>query len=123
MAEKPIYVRIGTWRPEEYSLNYAKGDVEVGVSVFEAEPAGNRLRILLDDEHDPDGRQADTLSGLLARIVEQRRRRDYMDQDPIFVVSGDYVGVGHDGEPLLKKLKVVSEIGPEDLLAPEIGFD
>lgn len=117
---KTVYVRFGQWRPDETSFNYAAGDIEAGVSVFEAVLHGNRFKILLDDEHDPDGRQLDTLLGWAERISSQARRM--VEQTPIFIVSGDYVGVGYDGEPLLKRLKVVQEIGLEDLLAPEIGL-
>jgi len=115
-----IYVRIGHWRPEEISFNYATGSVEIGVSVFEAVQQGDRFRILLDEEHDPDNRQADTLSGWAERLYGEVRRGK--PQTPIFIVDGDYIGVGYDGEPLLKRLEVVREISVADLLAPEIGL-
>jgi len=118
--QKTVYVRFGEWRPNETSFNYASGGVEVGVSVFEAISQGDRFRVLLDDEHDPDGRQLDTFFGWAERISSQSRRM--VKQTPIFIVSGDYVGVGYDGEPLLKKLKIVRDLGLEDLLAPEIGL-
>jgi hypothetical protein len=117
---KTVYVRFGKWRPDETSFNYAAGGVEAGVSVFEAVPQGDRFRVLLDDEHDPDGRQLDTLLGWAERISSQSRRD--VELSPIFIVSGNYVGVGYDGEPLLRELEVVREIDLGDLLAPEIGL-
>jgi hypothetical protein len=118
--QETVYVRIGKWRQDETSFNYAAGGVEAGVSVFEAIPEGDRFKVLLDDEHDPDSRQLDTLLGWAQRISSQAHRM--VEQTPIFIVSGDYVGIGYDGEPLLRGLKVVREIGLGDLLAPEIGL-
>lgn len=109
-----VYIRIGTWRPQEYSLNYAQGKTEAGVSVFEAVPEDGKYRILLDEAHDPDGRQKDTLSGLLHQI--QQNKSYGQDYDPIYIVTGDHVGTGYDGEPLLKSLRIVAEVEAESLI-------
>jgi len=114
-----VFLRIGTWRPQEYSLNYAQGRQEAGVSVFEAIPEGERFRVVFDN--DPDDRQRDTLSGLLARM--KRDRDDWgKDIDPIYIVTGQQVGIGYDGEPLLKKVKIEREIDLGQVFAPDIGW-
>lgn len=117
---RKVYVRIGTWHPSETSRNYATGNIEAGVSVFDAVKTNGKYRILLDHKHDPDGRLADTLSGLVAEI---KRKASYaLSGDPIYLVRGTHVGIGYDGDTLFKDLVIDAEITADDLLAPEIGL-
>ncbi|MCS4088618.1 hypothetical protein [Rhizobium sp. BK176] len=39
--ERPVYLRIGDWHPSEVSRNYATGDTEAGVSVYDLAPDGS----------------------------------------------------------------------------------
>lgn len=89
------YLRIGDWHPSETSRNYALGKTEKGVSVYELDPTGQPLA-------PPKGEWADT--DLRQRIT---------GKEPKYLVQGTHVGVGHDGEPLLKNIKIVGEWKPK----------
>lgn len=113
-----VFIRFGDWHHTERSRNYATGDTEIGVSVFEAVKEGQKYRILLDEEHDPDGRQADTYWGWMKKFDQEK---DWgHDPEPIYIVTGEVVGTGYDGEPLLKGLKIVGQIEHKDLGRPKL---
>lgn len=64
-------------------------DLEAGVSVFLADKNGNPIA------------NTDKLkSDLDFRMKENRK---------CYLVTGDVVGTGHDGEPLLRNIKIISE--------------
>ena len=92
---RPTYLRIGDWDPAHpYSHNYARGDIEAGVSVYDLDPAG---RPVIPAESEWAGLD---LRGRLASDA------------PKYLVQGDLVGEGHDGEPLLGDLAIVGEWRP-----------
>lgn len=84
-----IYLRIGRWDDSERSRNFATGEFEAGVSVYDLDPAGAPI--------DPGEGEwsADDLRDRLA------------GDDPKFLVTGDVVGEGGDGEPLLRNVRVI----------------
>jgi 8-oxo-dGTP pyrophosphatase MutT (NUDIX family) len=87
---QPVYLRVGTWNPAtERSGNYAAGKMEKGVSVYALGPHG-------DPVVPPEGEWA-------ADDLRDRMRGD----EPKFLVQGKLVGRGNDGEPLLRKVRVV----------------
>jgi hypothetical protein len=92
----PVYLRIGAWNPANpISRNYAKGDIESGLSVYDLDNSGQPV---VPDEAE-----------WAATDMHERLRSN----DPKFLVQGQYCGEGHDGEPLLSKVVVVG-MWPQD---------
>lgn len=86
----PCYVRYGRLPATGHSTNHADGTAEAGVSVF----AGQIL---------PDGR-ARALPNSSAEawsMLSLRANR------ALYVVAGDYVGTGSDGEPVLAACRII----------------
>lgn len=92
---RPVYLRIGDWDPAfPVSRNYATGDHEIGLSVYE-----------LDAEGMPVEPQEAEWAGA------DMRERLAGDQ-PKHLVTGSLVGWGHDGEPLLADVGIVGAWTP-----------
>lgn len=101
--QKPLYyIRFGDIPSNETSKIY-RGEVEVGnengVSVYPAFEVNG-----------------DTVLGLTLPITKttlytQQHLLEY-DNRPCYLVSGDYVGKGTDGEPLIKNVRIIKEIKP-----------
>ena len=96
-----LYIRFGDIPKDEKSKVY-NGEIEIGtengVSVYPA----------FEDS------EGDIVLGLSLPITKttlytQQHLLEY-DNRPCYLVSGDYVGKGTDGEPLLKNVKVIREI-------------
>jgi hypothetical protein len=100
-AENPVHLRIGTWNPKyPNSKNYAKGDIESGLSVYEIDKNGKPIV-------PPEGEwAADDLSSRMK------------GSEPKFLVQGDVSGWGHDGEPLLINPRVVGKYLASDSAKP-----
>jgi hypothetical protein len=98
--ERPVYLRIGDWHPSETSRNYATGDTEAGVSVYDIWIDGS---IIVP----PEGERSET--DLARRLALG---------EPRHLVQGDWVGCGGEGEPVLKNIVRIGE-WPRDL---PIGF-
>lgn len=80
------YLRLGLLPENGKSVNHLTGKIENGVSVFElvdGKPVIDNLQLI------------DSLSG--------------RHELPAFIVTGDRVGIGHDGEPILKNVQYVSK--------------
>jgi hypothetical protein len=93
---RPVYLRVGDWNPDRpYSNNYAKGDIEAGLGVYDLNAAGEPIA-------PEEGEWAEVDMRALLRSDEPR-----------YLVQGDLVGEGHDGEPLLRNPKVVG-MYPDD---------
>ena len=89
--QERFYVRFGDLPKCGYSKNYANGKPEAGVSVIEA-----RQNLLTAEiELMPYGSCHSWL---------------WIQDRPLYEVTGDLVGYGSDGEPLLKNCKVVTRI-------------
>lgn len=87
---RPVYLRIGTWNPNyPISHNYATGDIESGLSAYDLKDDGQPVV-----PEESEWAETDMLERLRST-------------DPKFLVQGDYVGEGHDGEPLLGNPVVV----------------
>ncbi|MGY3582252.1 hypothetical protein ACVIGB_000823 [Bradyrhizobium sp. USDA 4341] len=97
----PVYLRVGKWNPADpRSRNYAAGDIEIGLSVYELDATINPVM-------PPEGEWAET-------DLNERMRGD----EPKFLVQGDVLGWGHDGEPLLGNPRVVGAYSPAARPAP-----
>ena len=83
-----MYVRFCKIPQDEQSWNFIRNKKEIGVSVFKA-----------DDNGMPILENAEQAKSLWARL----HRRHYL-------VTGDVVGTGQDGEPLLQNVKVVRRL-------------
>ena len=85
-VNEKTYLRIGIVPKNEESFNYLTGQNESGVSVFElkdGKPVLNNLQLV------------DSYAG----------RSD----SQAFIVTGEEIGIGNDGEPLLKNVKYISK--------------
>lgn len=83
-----MYVRFCKVPQDEKSWNFMRNSKEIGVSVFKA-----------DDNGMPILENTEQAKSLWARL----HRRHYL-------VTGDVVGTGQDGEPLLQNVKVVHRL-------------
>lgn len=83
-----MYVRFCKVPQDERSYNFMRNRKEIGVSVFRA-----------DDNGMPILENAEQAKSLWARL----HRRHYL-------VNGDVVGTGQDGEPLLQNVRVVRRL-------------
>lgn len=92
-AEGTQYLRFGIVSDNETSHNYLDGSQEDGVSVFELK------------ERKP------VLSNL--QLVESFSGRFNIEA---FIVTGEKIGVGYDGEPLLKNVKYVAKKSDIDFM-------
>lgn len=94
--KQKTYLRIGNWDPKNpLSKNYAMGKIEAGLSVYELDAKGNPI-VPSDGEWAAED-LADRMRGTSQK----------------FLVQGDRVGVGHDGEILLSDPKVVGGVPSE----------
>ena len=90
--QQPVYLRVGTWNPDNpRSTNYALGEVEAGLSVYELTPAG------------------EPITPAESEWAEIDKHERLASGEPKFVVQGVLVGEGHDGEPLLQEVVVVGK--------------
>lgn len=97
--EAPVFLRVGPWNPSDpRSRNYAAGDIEIGLSVYDLDEHGAPVV-------PPDGEWAED---------------DLRGEAPKFLVQGDVLGRGHDGEPLLGNPRVVGPYTPAARQFPSI---
>jgi hypothetical protein len=111
-----LFVRFGTWHPSERSRNYARGGSEDGVSVYDVmwRPKDGRWDVRMPSESDNPWGPEDTFWTLIKKAEA--------GEDPIFVVRGDVVGVGHDGEPLIQHIAVVKPVTVQDLMSSDLRW-
>ncbi len=81
------YLRFGEIAENEQSINYFSHKLEKGVSVFEIE---NNMPLLGN---------MNLINSLALRVNAN-----------IYEVTGDIIGIGNDGEPLLKNVVVLNQI-------------
>lgn len=138
-AKGAVYLRFGHWPKDERSANNITGFREDGVSVYDLDHRGepkdpdpDMNRGHYHDEHcepdcdldtDNDDYGNDTLEEMQGRVHRAERDRANGRHSPANVphlVKGDMVGIGHDGEPLLRNVKRVGDwIDHRHLLFPE----
>jgi hypothetical protein len=92
------YVRFGDPPASGRSLNYATGSIEAGVSVYSA--LGRHGKLVIEVPQD---------GGWAEEDLRSRLRSD----DSIYIVKGDHIGTGGDGEPLLKDVRVWKRVKRE----------
>lgn len=127
-AHPQVYLRFGKWPEDERSHNNVMGWKEDGVSVYDldhhGEPKDPDEHMGRWHEHDEScGPECDldsynedygndTGEEMRGRVHRAERNR-YNGTDRIsdtgHLVTGDEVGVGHDGEPLLRNVKRVGD--------------
>lgn len=93
-GHRPRYLRVGEFdrsTDKPVSRNFVTGDFEIGLSVYELDADGYPVV-------PPESEWAET------------DMRDRLASDePKYIVTGNLVGWGHDGEPLLSHIEVIGE--------------
>ena len=84
------YVRFGNIPASGRSTNFLTGQIEAGVSVYEAIERGGQYSILVPERTE---NVLVSLSGVIRR--------------PLYEVGGVKVGTGSDGEPLLGSIRII----------------
>lgn len=89
---KPCYVRYGDLPHNGRSINHADGSAEAGVSVYRGQvlPTGEARAIISSNDE-------------LGSLLGIRSRK-------LYIVEGDLIGTGSDGEPVLTNCRIVKEV-------------
>ena len=102
-SDKSLYIRFGDIPTNGKSKVY-NGEIEIGIeegiSVYPAF----------------EGKEGNIILGLNLPVTKtslhtQQHLLEY-DNRPCYLVTGDYVGKGTDGEPLIKNVRIIKEIKP-----------
>lgn len=98
------FLRFGRWRDNEQSAIHKNGEFivgyEKGVSCFDATLLEDgKWHLIL-----PNPCKINTIDDIHGFMLEA------YDNKQIYLVQGDIVGFGSDGEPLLKNLKLVDNV-------------
>jgi len=93
---RSCYVRYGKLPPGRRSRNHADDSLEDGVSVYRG--------LILPDK------QARCLPSTNAELCGTMMLRSR----PLYEITGDLIGTGSDGEPVLKNAKIVSKVVDAD---------
>ena len=100
MERKQLYVRFGDIPSNEKSKIY-RGEEEIGyengVSVYPAFELNGNIVLGL------------TLPITMTTLYTQQHLLEY-DNRPCYLVSGDYVGKGTDGEPLIRNISIIKRL-------------
>lgn len=110
--ENTKYIRIGTIPKDGKSKVWRGGTQmgeEIGVSCYDAHFSNGKWNIVLPSPINES--KVDTLYGLLSQLGLL-----YKVDDPqrAYLVEGECVGFGSDGEPLLRSVRILEDI-TEDL--------
>jgi hypothetical protein len=117
-APLELYLRFGEWHESERSRNYARGGSEAGVSVYDVRWSARHRRWDVrmppaEDSENPWGPE-DTFWTLIKEAEKTN--------EPIFILRGDVVGVGHDGEPLIQHIEIFRRITVRDLMSTDLRW-
>jgi GNAT superfamily N-acetyltransferase len=123
-----VYLRFGHWPKDERSQNNAMGWREEGVSAYDLDHHGEPVdpdaglnRYHEHDEHcegdcdldqwneDYSNDTGEEMNGRVQRAETNRRRGRDLAGETGHLVKGKMIGVGHDGEPLLKNVRRVGD--------------
>lgn len=103
------YIRIGEIPENETSKIY-RGDAiigeEIGVSAYDAIKINNSWRIIFPQDFRLG--QGDTYEKLIQEVTQCRYEIEHPRK--VYLISGNVVGKGSDGEPLLKNVKIKEDI-------------
>jgi hypothetical protein len=99
MIDHDLYIRFGNLPKGGRSRNYATGTIEAGVSVFEA-----RYNLLTG--------AVELAGGALAGAAIMAAFGAY--GDTVLLVTGQYAGVGSDGEPVLRNVKTLAQLSYDE---------
>ncbi len=101
-SDKPLYIRFGDI-PTNGKSNVYNGEIEIGVeegvSVYPAFESNGYISVGL------------SLPITRSTLHTQQALLEY-ESRPCYLVTGDYVGKGTDGEPLIKNVRIIKEIKP-----------
>lgn len=98
---KREYIRFGKIPDNEQSNIYRHGELvgkEIGVSVYDCCYNRGKYCIIY-----PNPSNEDTICDFSGFMF-------YTPRSPIYLVTGEEVGIGSDGEPLLKNVKIIKDI-------------
>lgn len=87
------YIRFNDLPQSGYSTNYATGEKEAGISCYEAR---------WDLVSGAYKRNGDGLDGAANYYI--------MAKSPVYLVTGEEIGRGSDGEPLLKNVNILAKL-------------
>ena len=123
-----VYLRFGKWPKDERSQNNVTGHKEDGVSVYDLDKHGNPMDPdpgynrghehdeSCDEDCDLDSWNEDygndtreEMQGRVHRAERARHNGQDRHTEVGHLVKGEMVGIGHDGEPLLRKVKRVGD--------------
>ena len=107
IGNKRYYIRFGKIPPTERSRVYGGGEVvgeEVGVSCYDAAYIDGKWRIVYPNPCKET--TVDTLHGLILGCCGVNKFED----NDAFLITGDRVGYGSDGEPLVRNITVIANI-------------
>ena len=99
------YIRFGGIPVDEVSTVFFRGDKtekkEKGVSVYHCAVINGNYHICLPN---PTTESAvDTIHGLLLQACSIKNKK-------VFLVEGNEVGIGSDGEPLIKNVRIIDDV-------------
>ena len=102
-SDKSLYIRFGDIPTNSKSKVY-NGEIEIGIE------EGISVYPAFEDK------EGNIILGLNLPITKtslhtQQHLLEY-DNRPCYIVTGDYVGKGTDGEPLIKNVRIIKEIKP-----------
>jgi hypothetical protein len=103
LPEDDLYIRFGSLPPNERSTDHATNTLEDGVSVYAAarEPAPDDADY--SDFHENPTVMYEPYGNKIQQVLFLMFRDTYL-------VTGDEVGRGTDGEPLLRNVEVIGEL-------------
>ena len=99
------YIRLGEIPSTEKSRIHRGDEIigeELGVSVWEAVELAGKYRILIPN---PCNKSA------LDDIQDYFLRSHWYSSTPVYEVDGEVIGLGSDGEPLLRNIKYIRKLG------------
>lgn len=109
------YIRIGElpqdgkskiyqWKDKAHTLRTVVGE-EAGVSVYEAAKVGNEWHCIIPENAEHGKSTIDTIHYLTEEIINGNK--------PVYLVTGDEVGKGYDGEPVITNVKIIEDISDD----------
>lgn len=106
------YIRIGElprdgkskiyqWVDEAHSSRVEVGE-EAGISVYEATKVKNEWYCIIPENTEHGKSTIDTIHYLIEEIINGNK--------PVYLVTGDEVGEGYDGEPVIVNVNIIEDI-------------